>query len=424
MAQLEMLYALQSSGPAEQLSKPLEKPSLDDANTFLLRLALRKGRLLSGGAPDVEGTARTILQDWNTGKIKYATQPPAIHPSALAAASKAATTPAAANGSTATSKEAQEKERAAAAIASTSEIKTSFDAEFDLAGLLGLADAEALDGAGDEASTRNAALPAMDTSETPQAPITGRGSLANNKEQKPLLKARQRRFATEADLLPPVAEIEVDAEPEATAAAAVAADTTANQTMSSLGKRRRFDDSSDEEDEDEEDLTRDFDSEDEDESRFVPPRKQVRAEVDSSFDDSSVDLPSWLERQRQKASAAPKGKKGGIAARDVSGAGHTGKMALLATVFSPTELAGLAAPRNAARKKAKKAKRRAEKNSAGGLTDLMDAGLEFDDGDLDEDADESLVPEQEAEIMADRPVSKSVGFSALAVDGDEEEEEL
>lgn len=34
------------------------------------------GKFRRGGIPDVESAARSLINDWNTGKIKYCTQPP------------------------------------------------------------------------------------------------------------------------------------------------------------------------------------------------------------------------------------------------------------------------------------------------------------------------------------------------------------
>jgi len=42
---------------------------------FLDRLARSRGKLLKGGEPDFDGVARTVLRDWQYGKIPYLTQP-------------------------------------------------------------------------------------------------------------------------------------------------------------------------------------------------------------------------------------------------------------------------------------------------------------------------------------------------------------
>lgn len=43
---------------------------------FLAKKAIKMGKLLSKGVPDVRSAARSLISDWNTGKIKYCTQPP------------------------------------------------------------------------------------------------------------------------------------------------------------------------------------------------------------------------------------------------------------------------------------------------------------------------------------------------------------
>lgn len=43
---------------------------------FLSKKAIKMGKLIRGGVPDVRSAARSLIQDWNTGKIKYCTQPP------------------------------------------------------------------------------------------------------------------------------------------------------------------------------------------------------------------------------------------------------------------------------------------------------------------------------------------------------------
>ncbi|WFD26393.1 nuclear GTP-binding protein nug1 [Malassezia nana] len=103
-----------------------ELPSRD-VQDFLLRVAYQKGRLSRGALPDLDGTARSILHDWNTGKIQYQTEPPAKHPNLV---------------------RPNKHVDAAPADQGSAAILTSFSEEFDLAGLLGEADAEALGGDG------------------------------------------------------------------------------------------------------------------------------------------------------------------------------------------------------------------------------------------------------------------------------------
>jgi len=47
-----------------------------DHNMFLAMIAKKFGKVLKGGIPDKISAAKTILRDWNTGKIPYFTPPP------------------------------------------------------------------------------------------------------------------------------------------------------------------------------------------------------------------------------------------------------------------------------------------------------------------------------------------------------------
>ncbi|EDV25385.1 uncharacterized protein TRIADDRAFT_23415, partial [Trichoplax adhaerens] len=54
-------------------------PEYNNVNDFLSLLAHRLGRLKKGGIPNVEAAAKSILTDWNSGKISYYTHPPEQH---------------------------------------------------------------------------------------------------------------------------------------------------------------------------------------------------------------------------------------------------------------------------------------------------------------------------------------------------------
>lgn len=43
---------------------------------FLAKKAVKMGKLIRGGVPDVRSSARSLIHDWNIGKIKYHTKPP------------------------------------------------------------------------------------------------------------------------------------------------------------------------------------------------------------------------------------------------------------------------------------------------------------------------------------------------------------
>ena len=49
-----------------------------DPGAFLAAVARARGKLKRGGIPDMVAAARLLLQDWNSGVIKYFTPPPAI----------------------------------------------------------------------------------------------------------------------------------------------------------------------------------------------------------------------------------------------------------------------------------------------------------------------------------------------------------
>ncbi|KAL8281448.1 hypothetical protein RQP46_006132 [Phenoliferia psychrophenolica] len=100
-------------------------PAFDGVTEFLVEVARGKGRLKKGGVPDINGTARSILRDWVSGRIPYYTTAPAP-----TAASSLPTTSTIANLSTSDLNEAV--------------LLTSFAPAFDLAGLYGEADALAL----------------------------------------------------------------------------------------------------------------------------------------------------------------------------------------------------------------------------------------------------------------------------------------
>ena len=61
---------------AAQLTKQYGLASFKGVEEFLTLVALKRGHLRKGGAPDQEAAARAVLQDWNDGAIKYHTQPP------------------------------------------------------------------------------------------------------------------------------------------------------------------------------------------------------------------------------------------------------------------------------------------------------------------------------------------------------------
>ncbi|RKO88892.1 P-loop containing nucleoside triphosphate hydrolase protein, partial [Blyttiomyces helicus] len=61
----------------EQLVQLYSVPMFAGVNDFLIQLARQRGKLKRGGIPDLENAARSVLQDWNTGRIPFYTVPPA-----------------------------------------------------------------------------------------------------------------------------------------------------------------------------------------------------------------------------------------------------------------------------------------------------------------------------------------------------------
>lgn len=53
-------------------------PVFADANEFLAHMAGKRGKLGKGGVPDKAGAARSVLQDWNSGRIPFYVLPPTM----------------------------------------------------------------------------------------------------------------------------------------------------------------------------------------------------------------------------------------------------------------------------------------------------------------------------------------------------------
>ncbi|KAF9177716.1 Guanine nucleotide-binding protein-like 3 [Haplosporangium sp. Z 767] len=71
----------------QQLMEMYGVPFFEDVNDFLVHLARQRGKLKKGGIPDIFSAARSILNDWNSGKIPFYTIPPATQHTPAAAAS-------------------------------------------------------------------------------------------------------------------------------------------------------------------------------------------------------------------------------------------------------------------------------------------------------------------------------------------------
>ncbi|KAF8570201.1 hypothetical protein P879_01665 [Paragonimus westermani] len=62
--------------PKQQLMSKYDIDDYPDVTSFLILIAHRLGRLKKGGIPDTTMAARSVINDWITGKITYFTQPP------------------------------------------------------------------------------------------------------------------------------------------------------------------------------------------------------------------------------------------------------------------------------------------------------------------------------------------------------------
>lgn len=62
----------------EQLMFLYSIPRFTNTNEFLCHIARRQGKLKKGGIPNMESAAKSVLNDWNQGKIPFYTPPPAL----------------------------------------------------------------------------------------------------------------------------------------------------------------------------------------------------------------------------------------------------------------------------------------------------------------------------------------------------------
>lgn len=74
------VQALLNRCSAESLMMTYTIPAFPKGNVmmFLAMVAKRNGKVLKGGIPDKVMAARTVLRDWNGGKIPYFTRPPSL----------------------------------------------------------------------------------------------------------------------------------------------------------------------------------------------------------------------------------------------------------------------------------------------------------------------------------------------------------
>ncbi|KAM5270811.1 nucleolar GTP-binding protein 2 [Hipposideros larvatus] len=66
----------------EYISKTYKVESWENAEDFLEKLALRTGKLLKGGEPDLQTVGKMVLNDWQRGRIPFFVKPPNAEPPA------------------------------------------------------------------------------------------------------------------------------------------------------------------------------------------------------------------------------------------------------------------------------------------------------------------------------------------------------
>lgn len=62
----------------EQMMTQYQVPEYSNVHEFLLFVAQRRGKLGTGGVPNIVDAARVVLGDWNSGKIPFYTLPPEV----------------------------------------------------------------------------------------------------------------------------------------------------------------------------------------------------------------------------------------------------------------------------------------------------------------------------------------------------------
>jgi nuclear GTP-binding protein len=82
---ISAVYAVVRRCTETALREAYDIPPFHDADEFIALVAVKRGKLGRGGVPDLESAARTIIKDWNEGKIRYFSMPPQDEPTASAA---------------------------------------------------------------------------------------------------------------------------------------------------------------------------------------------------------------------------------------------------------------------------------------------------------------------------------------------------
>uniref|UniRef100_A0A3Q3X0P0 Nucleolar GTP-binding protein 2 n=1 Tax=Mola mola TaxID=94237 RepID=A0A3Q3X0P0_MOLML len=72
----EHIGAVLERAKPEYIQKTYRIPTWDSAEDFLEKLALRTGKLLKGGEPDLPTVSKMVLNDWQRGRIPFFVKPP------------------------------------------------------------------------------------------------------------------------------------------------------------------------------------------------------------------------------------------------------------------------------------------------------------------------------------------------------------
>lgn len=283
-----------------------------DAQDLLMRIAVQRGRMGRGGKIDIQGTARSVLHDWNVGRIQYYTHPPALHRSAILSEHNAPV-------DALTKSIGGQEQDVNKQLEKSSKILSGFSEAFDLAGLLGEADAEVFGvGTGESLNLPDAPAPRY-AQEEEEDEIDDPQSVTTRLVEVP------RPTSAEAD----------------------------TSRRSTLGKRSRLSDPQD--------------SDSDDDFSAIPSHRRVPG-LDPGADDDDDDpihadlasqndlvpdptnINAWNDKLATKASAISVSSK---------------RNAELSLAFSAQELAQMAPLSGAARRKMKKLKKRADRAGAG-----------------------------------------------------------
>jgi nuclear GTP-binding protein len=71
-------YKIVAKCPQEQLCQAFKIASYSNAEEFLQLVAVKRGKIKKGGIPDTTLAAKSVILDWNSGKIPFHATPPTV----------------------------------------------------------------------------------------------------------------------------------------------------------------------------------------------------------------------------------------------------------------------------------------------------------------------------------------------------------